>query len=470
MSFLDDIFRGYFPHRQTPEDYQRFIGSLIGDPSAGAMPSPQGPTQSGGVTPPMPGQGGAMVPGALPGLAPFGDALKNLPPAIGTKFLLDQIGTAVSPEQQQLVRGLQMRKQIGDILSSQQGAAPDPNAPTLPITSTNLPSVAAGTQNHGISPDLLRSLAIKAYTGGGNPADVTALMNIGKGEQFDLAKGEKRFDTSGNVIASNDEKKIIFVNGQAVDESTGLPLPGVEPIPQEGQGAVSPERQQQLLDIAKARGTQAGNVQSVQQAADGSLIVVHRDGKIEHMNLDGGPVKGTQTPEAVFNRFAAQSSGKAAGTAAEALPTTTANFDIINKTLDAFDEPAVKSQASAAVGFGGFLPTIPGVNSDFKARADQLKGQAFLQAFNTLRGGGQITEVEGAKATDAIARMNKAQTPDEFYKALADAKVTFKTLFDAAKTRAARGQVVPATQNGAAAPAGAAPKIIQYDAQGKRIQ
>lgn len=61
---------------------------------------------------------------------------------------------------------------------------------------------------------------------------------------------------------------------------------------------------------------------------------------------------------------------------------------------------------------------VPGSDTaDFMRRLDQIKGGAFLQAFNTLRGGGQITEVEGKKATDAITRMDKSQSEAEFIKA-----------------------------------------------------
>lgn len=231
------------------------------------------------------------------------------------------------------------------------------------------------------------------------------------------------------------------------------------------QAGENEKNRQSRADAAAIRaGGVQSNVQSVQPLGDGTLLKVFRDGHTELTKLDGTPVAGARNdPKALFNQAAAGSAGKAAGTAAEALPTVSANFDVINQTLDAFNDPAVKGQAGKALGFGGLLPTIPGVNSDFKARVGQLQGQTFLQAFNTLRGGGQITEVEGAKATDAIARLQKAQTPDEFYGALRDAKQTFSTLFQAAKTRAGRGAVVPSLQTPAAAPAGGIDDLVnQY--------
>jgi hypothetical protein len=64
---------------------------------------------------------------------------------------------------------------------------------------------------------------------------------------------------------------------------------------------------------------------------------------------------------------------------------------------------------------------IPGTDAtDFKVVVDQLGGAAFLQAFESLKGGGQITEMEGKKATDAIARLNRSQSDKEFETALKD--------------------------------------------------
>ena len=73
---------------------------------------------------------------------------------------------------------------------------------------------------------------------------------------------------------------------------------------------------------------------------------------------------------------------------------------------------------------GGYLPdsAIPGNTDagDAVNRLNGIKGGAFLEAFKGLKGGGQITEIEGKKATDAIARMNRATSESEFNAALDD--------------------------------------------------
>jgi hypothetical protein len=46
----------------------------------------------------------------------------------------------------------------------------------------------------------------------------------------------------------------------------------------------------------------------------------------------------------------------------------------------------------------------------------QIEGVAFLEAFEALKGGGHITEIEGTKATQAKLRMNKAQSEADYIK------------------------------------------------------
>jgi len=66
-----------------------------------------------------------------------------------------------------------------------------------------------------------------------------------------------------------------------------------------------------------------------------------------------------------------------------------------------------------------FDKTIPATDeADFNARLEQLGGQQFLQAFESLKGGGAISEVEGKKATVAISRlMNTGQSEESYRRA-----------------------------------------------------
>jgi hypothetical protein len=90
---------------------------------------------------------------------------------------------------------------------------------------------------------------------------------------------------------------------------------------------------------------------------------------------------------------------------------------------------------SKATGWGSYIPIdIPGFNAETRSRMEQVQGTAFLQAFESLKGGGQITEVEGLKAEQAIARLKTAQSAPEYQKALRE----FRDVIDTGRKRAAR--------------------------------
>lgn len=75
--------------------------------------------------------------------------------------------------------------------------------------------------------------------------------------------------------------------------------------------------------------------------------------------------------------------------------------------------------ASDATGWQSNLFTLGGTDaSDYETQLDRIKGGAFLEAFERLKGGGQITETEGQKATDAIANLNLKQSDAQHEKSL----------------------------------------------------
>ena len=76
----------------------------------------------------------------------------------------------------------------------------------------------------------------------------------------------------------------------------------------------------------------------------------------------------------------------------------------------------------------------------------QVEGKAFLEAFEALKGGGAITEVEGAKGTQAIMRMNKAQSEKEYVKAARELQDIVRKGVEKARAKAgATGTTAPTT-------------------------
>jgi hypothetical protein len=127
------------------------------------------------------------------------------------------------------------------------------------------------------------------------------------------------------------------------------------------------------------------------------------------------------------------------------LPRTIAQAE---DTVKLVDDLLVSKGFESAVGLSSKLDPrnyIAGTDAkDFNIRLDQLKGKQFLEAFETLKGGGQITEVEGKKATDAISRMNTSATEQEFKKAAREFQDVVRNGLNRAKLKAGGdGNIMP---------------------------
>lgn len=113
--------------------------------------------------------------------------------------------------------------------------------------------------------------------------------------------------------------------------------------------------------------------------------------------------------------------------------------DLGNEAIQLVDDLIKHKGFEKAVGTSSLNPLnkIPGTDAnDFNIRLDQIKGKQFLQAFETLKGGGQITEIEGKKATDAISRMNPSASEEEFKKAAQEFKEVIMKGIERAKNKA----------------------------------
>lgn len=88
-------------------------------------------------------------------------------------------------------------------------------------------------------------------------------------------------------------------------------------------------------------------------------------------------------------------------------------------------------------GFGAFnIPGTPAATA--QSRIDRLGGQVFLQAYEELKGGGVITEIEGQKAERAIAALDQAQEESEYLRALNDLEDVVKQGLNRARAKAGR--------------------------------
>jgi soluble lytic murein transglycosylase-like protein len=95
----------------------------------------------------------------------------------------------------------------------------------------------------------------------------------------------------------------------------------------------------------------------------------------------------------------------------------------------------------------GRIPPLTQGGTDLGVKIDQLKGKVFLEAFESLKGGGAITELEGRAATDAMARLNRAQSLEEYQAALAELRSIVALGVERMRAKAAasmQGQTAPA--------------------------
>ena len=99
-------------------------------------------------------------------------------------------------------------------------------------------------------------------------------------------------------------------------------------------------------------------------------------------------------------------------------------------------KPAAGFETAVGFGLPSYLTPAGSSASDFRVRLDQIKDRTFLQAFESLKGSGQITEKEGEKATSALNRMSTAQSEVEFIKAAREFEQNLRTGMDMAKKKA----------------------------------
>lgn len=110
--------------------------------------------------------------------------------------------------------------------------------------------------------------------------------------------------------------------------------------------------------------------------------------------------------------------GQAQGQAVVDLPNTLAKAAETHQVINQLRSHPGRRQATGGT---AILPILPGTDAkDFDVLLQQAKGGVFLQAYQQLKGGGAITNIEGEKGEQAIARLDRAQTEAEFLSALDD--------------------------------------------------
>lgn len=149
-------------------------------------------------------------------------------------------------------------------------------------------------------------------------------------------------------------------------------------------------------------------------------------------------LRGREVETAVGKREGEEIAG-----APQAIRTATETMRLVDAAIN---HPALRT----STGMLAWTQAVPGTPMfDFGTRMAQLQGRAFLEAFESLKGGGQITEVEGRKATEAIARLNTGQSASDLRGALQE----LRDIAREAQRRAARRIPAETRQDNPTAPA-----------------
>jgi len=144
-----------------------------------------------------------------------------------------------------------------------------------------------------------------------------------------------------------------------------------------------------------------------------------------------------QQPKDIVGKEAAEEVGKAKGAAEVALPNVIANAEQTLKTIQSVKNDPYRERGTGASSFFNMIPATGGY--DFAQKLEQLKGKTFLEAFTQLKGGGAITDIEGKKAENAIARLSAGQSEGAFLEALGELEEVVKSGIERAKVRAGKG-------------------------------
>ena len=154
----------------------------------------------------------------------------------------------------------------------------------------------------------------------------------------------------------------------------------------------------------------------------------------------------------------AEVQGQAQGKAAFDLP----SIELRTQTAISSIDDLKKLNLDSRYGAQGKLWAIPGTEgADVQARITQVTSQAFLNAFDQLRGAGAITETEGAAATAAITRLKDQNiTVGEALQAMDDLQAYYAKGLSVAKQKARMAPTLPNRQ----AP-GAQSDLSQYSTE-----
>lgn len=153
------------------------------------------------------------------------------------------------------------------------------------------------------------------------------------------------------------------------------------------------------------------------------------------LQMNGGqinPIQGVANSKGLIkqNEKIGTDIGEKTAGAITDLPRVIANAETASKTIK---DLSSSEGLDRNLGVMSYFPNIAGSKaSDAANLMEQLQGKTFLEAYETLKGAGQITNIEGEKASQAIAALQTSQSPESYRKNLQE----LQSVIDAGVMRA----------------------------------
>lgn len=182
--------------------------------------------------------------------------------------------------------------------------------------------------------------------------------------------------------------------------------------------------------------------------ADGNLVYMQprQDGSMVQFSTPDGV-----TPLSPYQKSYDKAQGTAAGKlSGEAEAKFKGAAPGLENSIRLVDEVINHPSLDDAVGpLQGRLPSFSAGARDFDERVEQLKGQAFLAARAELKGGGQITDFEGARAEAALLRASQAKGEEDFKQAMTEFRAALVRGYELLAEQAGQDGALPtsATQS-----------------------
>lgn len=313
-------------------------------------------------------------------------------------------------------------QQVAQALAAQPASQPSPGAANL-TRNVPLPVLMEAVGNPWLPP--------------GQRAVVQALLQQQLAAQkqaqepFTLGQGQVRYDGTGNVVARGPDKRPEGAGEYGLNPVWGVDAQGNPTIIQLGKDG-NPIQPKIPAGVTIAKDP---------IKIDAGTHYVFLDPQTRQLI--------TTVQKNVAGTAAAQEVGKAAGQAQAQLPGAEGMAAQISQHIeDLAKDPKLPDM------LGPLASRMPNVSADaarVQARMEQLRGGVFLQGYGMLKGGGAITEVEGLKAEQAMARLSAAQNAEDYKAALGEFKDALTT--GLAKLRA-QGAMVPGAGQNFGAPGG----------------